>query len=459
MKNNAMCRRWFLVAATVAVGCQNAFPQAKKNAKRFEGPVFESIRNGSFEKGLEEWTVEEAGLFSISDDMPAGRAGKSLRYRKSDGEKGRIGGFSQVVDFADDAYYRLRFSYKGDGVRQPVLLVEEHFGEGACRRLVRLKPSGQWEDFDLEFTMGNKGGPYRLHFFPAGFPFRKGVKGPAQNTAEAADTGDGTVCFTGFALEKTGRVDTPMPDGPYAFKTETITYKKTDTVELVLMVDMPQGIDGPFPVMVLVHGGGWVTGSPQDMLWRAKLLAERGVACVRVQYRLVKDGGTFEKSIGDIMDAVEWVRQNAGTYRFDLARFGFSGGSAGGHLSSIAAQRTPECNVYAGFCGLYDAVDRGLGRFGDGANFIGTDIESKKKASAIYQIKTPPPATILFHGEADPTVDYIGALRFADALRAKGGRAETMINPGCGHEVGPADPINRRLIDFLNREWGLGMEY
>jgi len=85
------------------------------------------------------------------------------------------------------------------------------------------------------------------------------------------------------------------------------------------------------------------------------------------------------------MDCIEWVRRNAKKYDLDLTRFGLTGGSAGGHLSSIAAQRTPECNVYMGFCGLYNAREIGEGRFARKAdNFLGPTDEDKKNASVIY---------------------------------------------------------------------------
>ncbi|VGO19757.1 Carboxylesterase NlhH [Pontiella sulfatireligans] len=447
-----------LVITLLILAAASALTEAKRKPT-FDGPVFDAIQNGGFENGLNSWRVDGESYFSVSDAVPGGVAGKCIRYEKTDGLKGKVPAFSQVINFKGNAYYRLNFSYKGDGVRKPVLLIEEHFNDGVSRRFIRLESSRDWEEYKVELKMGKKDAAYRLNFFPAGYPKRPGVKGPALTPAQLNDTGDGTVCFAGFKLEKTSRKDPKLIPGPYAFKTKTVTYKKTDATDLVLYVDIPQGVEGPFPVFVIIHGGGWVTGHPKDMLWKAKPLAERGVACVRVQYRLVKDGGTFEKSIGDIMDAVEWVRQNAKQYGFDLSRFGFSGGSAGGHLSSIAAQRTPECNVYAGFCGLYDAVDRGLSRFGKADNYIGTEMADRKNASAIYQIKIPPPATILFHGDADPTIDYTVALRFADALREKGGRAETIINNGFGHGVGTTDSINKQLIPFLNREWGMDMKY
>jgi acetyl esterase/lipase len=211
------------------------------------------------------------------------------------------------------------------------------------------------------------------------------------------------------------------------------------------------------PVMVMIHGGGWSNGTPEVMAANARFLAERGIATVRIQYRLIKDGGTFPKTIGDVMDAIAWVRASADKYHFDLRRFGLTGGSAGSHLAAIAAQRTPECNVFAGYCGLYDAFQVGEGHFARQSHFVGPSEPERKEASARFQIKTPPPATILFHGLADPTIDSDQAVRFAAALRERGATVELIVVPGGGHEVGNPVLVHQRLLGFLNQQWGLHM--
>ncbi len=111
---------------------------------------------------------------------------------------------------------------------------------------------------------------------------------------------------------------------------------------------------------------------------------------------------------------------------------GLAGGSAGGHLSSIAAQLTPECICYDGYNGLCDAFDRGRSRFG-GGDYTGTTEKEKKAASAIYNIKQSPPDTFLYHGTEDTTVDIDVARRFAEAIRAEGGKAELLVYEGVGH--------------------------
>jgi acetyl esterase/lipase len=189
---------------------------------------------------------------------------------------------------------------------------------------------------------------------------------------------------------------------------------------------------GPFPVVFFVHGGAWATGTKAQFTHESYVLADNGIAGVRMEYRWKKHGAKYPEAISDVMDAIDYVRQHAGELNLDFTRVGLAGGSAGGHLSSIAAQLTPECICYDGYNGLFDAFDRGNSRFG-GGDYTGTTEKEKKASSAIYNIKHPPPDTFLYHGTEDTTVDIDVARRFAEAIREKGGKAELLVYEGVGH--------------------------
>jgi acetyl esterase/lipase len=196
---------------------------------------------------------------------------------------------------------------------------------------------------------------------------------------------------------------------------------------------------GPFPVVFYVHGGAWATGSKAQFTHESYVLADKGIAGVRLEYRWKSKGAKYPEAIGDVLDAIDYVRQHAKELNVDFTRVGLAGGSAGGHLSSIAAQLTPECICYDGFNGLFDAFDRGSSRFG-GGDYTGTTEQEKKAASAIYNIKQPPPDTFLYHGTEDHTVHIDVARRFKEAVRAKGGNAELLVYEGVGHAFFNKDP-------------------
>ncbi|VGO21894.1 alpha/beta hydrolase [Pontiella sulfatireligans] len=241
------------------------------------------------------------------------------------------------------------------------------------------------------------------------------------------------------------------------FVFKTVALPDGSKLDLDMRVVRPkQG--GPFPVVFFVHGGAWATGSKAQFTHESFVLADQGIAGVRMEYRWKSKGAKYPEAIGDVMDAIDFVRQRAKELNLDFTRVGLAGGSAGGHLSAIAAQLTPECICYDGYNGLFDAYERNGGKFG-GGDYTGTTEAEKKKASAIYLIKTPPPDTFLYHGTADTTVVIEQAYRFAEAIRAKGGNAEVLAYEGAGHAFFNKEPYQtastQALLDHTSYLFGL----
>jgi acetyl esterase/lipase len=91
--------------------------------------------------------------------------------------------------------------------------------------------------------------------------------------------------------------------------------------------------DGPFPVIVSIHGGAFMFGDKRDHQLVPMLAGlARGYAVVGVNYRMSGEA-TFPALVHDVKAAIRWVRANAGTYQFDPDRIAAWGGSAGGYLS------------------------------------------------------------------------------------------------------------------------------
>jgi acetyl esterase/lipase len=99
---------------------------------------------------------------------------------------------------------------------------------------------------------------------------------------------------------------------------------------------LPETGDGPFPVIISIHGGAFLGGDKADgqLIPMLKGL-ERGYAVVSVNYRLSGEA-KFPAQIYDIKAAIRWLRANAQAYKLDSARIAVWGGSAGGHLSAMA---------------------------------------------------------------------------------------------------------------------------
>jgi acetyl esterase/lipase len=115
-------------------------------------------------------------------------------------------------------------------------------------------------------------------------------------------------------------------DVPYAHDS------KTQTLDIYL----PEG-DGPFPLVVAVHGGAWEMGDKNDGQATSVVMAvtARGYAAASLNYRLT-DEVIFPGQIYDVKAAIRFLRANAEKYNIDPDRVAIWGNSAGGHLAGLA---------------------------------------------------------------------------------------------------------------------------
>jgi acetyl esterase/lipase len=116
-----------------------------------------------------------------------------------------------------------------------------------------------------------------------------------------------------------------------------LTYATHDGVTLKGDLYLPKGM-GPFPVLVAVHGGGWVQGARNAFQYWGPYLAARGTGLFAVSYRFAKTGQkTFPQTVQDVLAGIQFVRGNAKEFKLDAERIGLIGASAGAHLSALAA--------------------------------------------------------------------------------------------------------------------------
>lgn len=102
-----------------------------------------------------------------------------------------------------------------------------------------------------------------------------------------------------------------------------------------LDIYLPETGDGPFPVIVSVHGGAFKGGDKADGQLTPMLEGlKRGYAVVSVNYRLSQEA-IFPAQIQDVKAAVRWIRANSKTYKLNPEKIAIWGGSAGGTLSSL----------------------------------------------------------------------------------------------------------------------------
>lgn len=129
--------------------------------------------------------------------------------------------------------------------------------------------------------------------------------------------------------------------------------------------------EGGFPVLLQVHGGGWMIGEKEQQAKPLMFhLAQRGWLCVSINYRL-SPTAAFPAHIVDVKKSIAWVRENIAEYGGNPDYIAITGGSAGGHLSSLAALTANLPRFQPGFedvdtgiqaavpfYGVYDLLDR-----------------------------------------------------------------------------------------------------
>ncbi|MDX2445455.1 MAG: alpha/beta hydrolase [Bacteroidales bacterium] len=102
-----------------------------------------------------------------------------------------------------------------------------------------------------------------------------------------------------------------------------------------LDIYLPDDGDGPFPVIICIHGGGFEIGDKRDRMLEPMLHGlKRGYAVVSINYRLSGEA-VWPAQIHDCKAAIRWLRANADTYKFNPDKIAAWGGSAGGHLSAM----------------------------------------------------------------------------------------------------------------------------
>lgn len=95
---------------------------------------------------------------------------------------------------------------------------------------------------------------------------------------------------------------------------------------------IPENALSPTPLIVYIHGGGWLNGDKRPSI--APLVVPQGYACASLNYRLTSEA-IFPAQIHDCKAAIRWLRAYAGENNIDPNRIGVWGVSAGAHLASL----------------------------------------------------------------------------------------------------------------------------
>jgi acetyl esterase/lipase len=150
----------------------------------------------------------------------------------------------------------------------------------------------------------------------------------------ATDAADDTTDTTGEAAR---RDLTPvLTDQPY-------TASPTDDQVLDLWV--PADATGPSPVVVFVHGGGWVEGDKGQVRSKLPALLDQGFAVASIDYRLAEQA-IFPAAVRDAKAAIRWLRANAASQGLDPDAIAIWGESAGGNMAALVGVTGDQATVF-----------------------------------------------------------------------------------------------------------------
>jgi para-nitrobenzyl esterase len=225
----------------------------------------------------------------------------------------------------------------------------------------------------------------------------------------------------------------------------------------------PKRADRGSPLIVYVHGGGWMSGHTRHSgafeNWPEVLasIASRGYVVASLNYRLSAEASSPAAG-HDVKFAVRWLRANAGRYGINKQHVGIWGGSAGGQLAGLAgtscgvealAPEVADTNVRAqsdcvqavvAWYGVFDfspLVQPGVGAT-PATRYLGCESNecsdgAVSLASPIRHVDRTDPPFLLIHGALDKTVAVSQSQRFHAVLLAHGVKSQLLILPDVDH--------------------------
>jgi acetyl esterase/lipase len=250
---------------------------------------------------------------------------------------------------------------------------------------------------------------------------------------------------------------------------------------LLLDLYLPPAGPGPAPLVVFLHGGGWLRGdrsmvSPSFASWQpgplARLAAE-GFAVASADYRLSGEA-RFPAQLEDVSAAVDWLAGQAGQYGFDAGRIVLWGESAGAHLAALLGLRSAGSAVrgVVDWYGPADliALDEQVGAAGAltddpldsrEARLLGAPVgqvpELARAASPLSHVRAGAPPFLIAHGTADRMVPFQQSEALAAALAEAGADVRLEAVDGADHLwIGVADltPLYDAVVAFAREVTG-----
>jgi acetyl esterase/lipase len=218
--------------------------------------------------------------------------------------------------------------------------------------------------------------------------------------------------------------------------------------------------DQVYPAVMMIHGGGWFTGSRRNLRDHAREIALSGFSVLNIDYRLT---GTapFPAQIDDVRAGLAWFGEHAQEYHADIDRLGVWGYSAGGHLAALLALNPTEEQTVSVRCCVAGGAPCDLTLIPETSTLLahflgGTRQEVPQQyldASPISYVNENSCPIFFFHGNRDLIVPIESSRGTFEALKKAGSNAQYLELDGIGHILSfISTKARRNAIEFLHEQ-------
>lgn len=282
------------------------------------------------------------------------------------------------------------------------------------------------------------------------------------------------VVISGFS--QTNPVIDAFPKG--TILKSNVPYNNDTLSKHLLDIYLPENTKGKVPLVILIHGGGWLSNDKYaDIGYMKKTVAEiisSGYALASIDYRFSTQS-VFPAQMLDCNRAISYLYDNSDKYGFDKKRFAVMGFSAGGHLASMVGLSknnniktffmagTSKSFNFKAVVDFYGPAELILFPGADDekspeALLIGAAPLSRpdlaKAASPVNYVDKNDPPFLIIHGEKDELVSNRQSLLLSSWLTVEGVPNELIIVKGAPHfgEMFDTDEVRQKVMNFLKKQ-------
>jgi len=226
-----------------------------------------------------------------------------------------------------------------------------------------------------------------------------------------------------------------------------LPYGEAEGEKLLLDAHVPAG-DGKFPVVLIVHGGGWMNGDKETDIVPLFAPVATNFVWFSINYRLAP-AHPWPACFEDVETAIRWVKAHAAEYKGDPKHIALLGYSAGGHLVTLAgthADADAEVQAVAAMAPPTDLVADNERRGGLSVSMcnlfsyansnITDDVRAVlKEHSPVTYVRPGLPPFFILQGSADKTVPAEQSKAFHDKLKAAGVACDLLVIPEGQHRI------------------------